>query len=209
MTAENKPKYVHFEGMDLAGKSLAAKNLIERSNESWQIRRNSINLDNPIFELADSMIKSKDTKYSSETLGNLYIAALMADIESFSRPSCNTIQDSTIILRSLAYHTVNGTPRIAEVMTELLLKHPKFDFSFVLTADLQTRQSRLEKRFLEAPQEISLNDQMIIRNPKKFMDMNNCLIDLAVNNFHSIVIDTSDKSPAEVTDILMLNVYNK
>jgi len=128
---ENKAKYIHFEGMDLAGKSLAAKNLMERSGENWQLRRNSINLNNPSFELADSVNKSKDIKYSSETLGNLYIAALMADIESFSRPDCNTIQDSTIILRSLAYHTVNGTPRITDIMTDLLPKHPKFDFSFV------------------------------------------------------------------------------
>ena len=87
--------------MDLAGKTTATKNFIRRTGREWEIRRNSIVPDNPIYLLADSLRRAD--AYDAEVLGNLYIAALMADIRSFSWPERDAIQDSTIILRSLAF----------------------------------------------------------------------------------------------------------
>jgi thymidylate kinase len=199
---------VHFEGMDLAGKSLATKKFVEATGIPWEIRRNSISKDNPLFLLADSLIKSKDERYSAETLGNLYVAALMADIDAYKKPEQNTIQDSTIILRSMAYHTVNGTPRIAEVMRDLLPRHPKFDSSFVFTASIEARKKRLEKRMNEEPDQVTSGDLLIIRKPEKFLKMEAVLIDIATQSFHSAVIDTSTITPEEVVEKIIKGVYN-
>jgi cytidylate kinase len=138
-------------------------------------------------------------------LGNLYIAALMGDIRSFKWPDKNTIQDSTIILRSIAYHMVNGTPRIGEVLIDLLPKHPKFDASFVFTASIEERIKRLQQRISKAPQEVSDEDMMVIK-PEKFMAMEAALIDASKMAFHSVIVDTSTLTPDMVVEVIHENL---
>jgi thymidylate kinase len=198
-------RYVHFEGMDLAGKSTATRLFAEASGTEWAVRRNSLDPDNPLFLLADSL--RKDDAYSAETLGNLYVAALMADIERYQEPESNTIQDSTILLRSLAYHTINKTPRVAEALSGLITAHPQFDQSFVFTASIASRQGRLEERMRTNPEEVAPDDLMVLRKPEKFMAMESCLVDLAQTAFHATVVDTTELNPAEVCGRIMDEVY--
>lgn len=198
-------KYVHFEGMDLAGKSTATHLFAVQSGEAWAVRRNSMDVDNPLFLLADSM--RKDDGYSAETLGNLYIAALMADIEKFERPATNTIQDSTILIRSMAYHAVNRTPRIVEAFSDILPTHPRFDNSFVFTASIEARQERLQQRMRDNPEEVASDDLMVLRNPEKFMAMEKVLVDLATSAFGAVLINTTELSPQEVCDTVLGDVY--
>jgi hypothetical protein len=40
--------YIHFEGMDLAGKSTASRLLSENSENPWDIRSNSLDPDNQL-----------------------------------------------------------------------------------------------------------------------------------------------------------------
>ena len=94
---KERPYYLHFEGMDLAGKTTATQNFIKSTGSEWDIRRNSLSRENPIHILADSLRKAE--VYDAEVLGNLYVAALMADIRLFQWPDKNTIQDSTIFFR--------------------------------------------------------------------------------------------------------------
>lgn len=188
--------YVHFEGMDLAGKTTATSNFIKQSGREWDVRRNSITPNNPIYALADSLRRAD--AYDAEVLGNLYVAALMGDIRSFTWPTQDTIQDSTIILRSLAFHTVRGTPRIKEVLTDMLAYHPKFDASFVFTASIEERLRRLEMRAQYQPEQISPEDLMVREKPEKFMAMEVCLVDFSQKMFHSVVIDTSALTPDHV-----------
>jgi thymidylate kinase len=188
-----RANYIHIDGMDLAGKTTTAQNIIRVTNDEWGSRRNSLSGENPMYILADSLRLAN--AYDAETLGNLYVAALMGDIRSFKWPERNTVQDSSIILRSLAYHTVRGTPRIREVLIALLPEHPKFDASFVLTASLEERARRLQKRINEAPQEVGDEDLMVLKKPDKFLAMEACLIDIAKQAFHSIVIDTTLLTP--------------
>lgn len=198
-------KYVHFEGMDLAGKSTATRLFAERSGEEWAVRRNSMDPGNPLFQLADSL--RVDDAYSAETLGNLYVAALIADVERFKHPKVNTIQDSTILLRSMAYHAVNQTPRIVEAFTDVLPTHPRFDSSFVFTASIEARQGRLQQRMRDNPEEVAPDDLMVLRKPEKFMAMEKVLVDLATTAFGSTVIDTSRLTADEVCDNVMTGVY--
>lgn len=199
-------QYIHFEGMDLAGKSTATKLFSEASESSWDIRRNSLDPNNPIFLLADSL--RKEDAYSAETLGNLYVAALKADIEGYEEPVVDTIQDSTILLRSLAYHTVNQTPRVVSALGDLIADHPQFDKSFVFTASIKSRQGRLEERARTNPEEVAPDDLMVLRKPEKFMAMERCLVDLAQTAFQATVIDTTELTPREVCNIVIDGVYN-
>jgi thymidylate kinase len=200
---KERPYYLHFEGMDLAGKTTATQNFIKSTGAEWNIRRNSLSRENPIHLLADSLRKAE--AYDAEVLGNLYVAALMADIHSFQWPGKDTIQDSTIILRSIAFHTVRGTPRIREVLLDLLPEHPKFDASFVFTASIEKRLERLQRRIALAPQEVSEEDMMVIRKPEKFLAMEAVMVDMAKMAFHSVIVDTSTLTPDMVVGVIHQN----
>lgn len=182
--------FIHVDGMDLAGKTTITRSFINQSGLDWEIRRNRLSKSNPIHDLADYL--RKEEIYDLEVIGNLYYAALMADIRDFQEPKTNTIQDSTIILRSIAFHTVQNTPRLPEMFKDLIKEHPKFDASFVFTANIEERKKRLEKRIKENPEQISSEDMMVINKPEKFLAMEKCLIDIAKANFNSKVIDTSN-----------------
>lgn len=201
---DQKAHYVHFEGMDLAGKTTATRNFIASTGQDWEVRRNTISQDNPIYTLADSL--RRVDAYDAEVLGNLYVAALMGDIRTFKYPDTHTVQDSTIILRSLAFHSVRGTPRIVEVLEDLLPHHPKFDASFIFTASIERRLERLQSRMRNEPEQVSPEDLLVIEKPEKFMAMEASLIDMARKTFHSVVIDTTSLTPDLVVDRIHENL---
>lgn len=189
-------KYLHIEGMDLSGKTTLANNYATASPLEWQLNSNALNSGNPIWELADDLRK-KDA-YDGEIVGNLYVTALMADIRSFEQPTVNTIQDSTVALRSLAYHIVCGTPRLTGVLQELIKEHPHFDVSFYLAASMEARRSRLNQRMRDNPEEVASDDLMVVRNPDRFIAMERVLREWSTNIFHSVVIDTTSMTPEMV-----------
>lgn len=196
--------FIHFDGMDLAGKSIAVNNFAKESGLDWEIRYDRLSEVNPIHTLAKSL--RVEGLYNSEIIGNLYYTALMADIDRFQRPTKNTIQESTIILRSIAFHTVENTPKLANMFEDLLKRHPIFDASFILTADIEHRKERLKKRMKETPEKVTPRDMLIITNPEKFLAMESCLVNMAVKGFGSKVINTSNLTPEGVTEIVVANV---
>ncbi len=200
-------RYIHFEGMDLAGKTTATQGFIAADGGTWEIRRNSIATDNPIYLLADSLRRAD--AYDAETLGNLFVAALMADIRSFVPPTADTIQDSTILLRSLAYHSVRGTPRIPQVLQDMVPEHPQFTASFLFTASIDRRRERLQQRMQRAPEEVAPEDLMVLDAPEKFLAMEARLIDLSTGIFHSVVIDTTSLTPEMVVESIQTNMPSR
>ena len=96
--------YIHFEGMDLAGKSTATRLLTEGSKEPWEVRSNSIDPDNLLFRLADDLRNNQ--VYSATTMGPLSVAARLADVEHFNPPEVNTIQAPPILIPSQAWHSL-------------------------------------------------------------------------------------------------------
>jgi thymidylate kinase len=195
------PLYVHLEGMDLAGKTTARVALSKAMGPDCRVRHNSICDANPIYELADRL--RKEDSAGVETLGYLYVAALAADLEHWSPPPTHTIQDSTIVLRSLAYHKIVGTPFVADAMMTLLPRHPRFTRSFVLTASLDVRRQRLKERQCQQPDEIAADDLQILRAPERFLAMEAALIDLAQRHFDAMIIDTSELTPAGVLNSII------
>lgn len=176
---------VHFEGLDLAGKSTVCRLFREHVRGEWQVRHNALVQDNPIYDLADRLRKERR---GEESVGWLYHAALLLDLEQYKPTEGDVIQDSTILLRSLAFHRVRGTPGLADRLETLLDRHPRFDRSFVLVADHQTRLERLAKR---RPQNLGPEDFLVRDEPDRFYAMERQLIDYATRHFGAEVLDTS------------------
>ena len=188
---------IHIEGMDLAGKTAAGRGLARRLG-NCQVRNNSLCEFNPVFSLADRL--RKNSELGDEALGHLFVAALAADMELYQAPTVPTIQDSTILLRSLAFHRVNGTRKVVESLEGWLPLHPRFAHSIVLTASLASRHERLKSRRLNAPEEVAADDLMIERDPQKFLGMESELIELSREHFGATVIDTSQLTEVQVVD---------
>ena len=196
---EKQPHYTYFEGLDLAGKTATAERLMELIKGDWNMRHatllNDIK-DNPILMLAHSM--NIQDAHDAEILGNLYAAAIEFDLSNFKRPETNTIQDSLILIRTLAHHTVNGTPRISQILQDIYPRHPQFDSSFIFTANIEQRLKRLEQRQRNNPESVTNDDLLIKTNPEKFLAREACLIDFSKQLFHSVLIDTSNLNKDEV-----------
>lgn len=192
----HRPFYLHIEGMDLAGKSSVCRRFSADPESGFCIRRNALSDDNPVYALADRL--RREDAYSAAALGHLFVAALAVDLERFQWPARPTVQDSTILLRSLAYHTAVGTAGLPGRLEELLAPHPRFDLSIVLTANQAARRRRLEARLERQPAEVAPDDLLVIRRPELFFRMEQQLVELARTHFNARVIDTSDLTEKEV-----------
>jgi hypothetical protein len=199
---QNRPHYIHLEGMDLAGKTTARHGLLAALGGAWEVRHNSLGQANPLYELADRL--RREGGLGAAPLGYLYVAALAADLEWYEPPKGNVIQDSTILLRSLAFHTVAGTPYVREALAAQLPRHPRFTRSFVLTASLEARRERLEHRRSQQATELSEDDLLVLRAPGRFLAMEQELVRLAREHFDAVVIDTSTMSESAVVDSLLI-----
>lgn len=191
---------VHIEGLDLAGKSTATQALLDRHPGS-ELRRNALTEGNRPFLLADEAPKGAGT--SAETLGQLYVAALRRDIATYEPPSTETVQDSTILLRSLAFNTVIGATNIADELWDLLPYHPRFRTSIVLTAPIEVRLDRLKQRYRNAPAEVAPDDLMVRDAPATFLEMESMLVETAAAHFDASIVDTSDLSRDQVVERIL------
>lgn len=191
--------YIHFEGLDLAGKSTVCRLLQAAVPRHWELRRNALLLDNPVHELADRLRRER---FAEEPVGWLYYAALLYDLEAYQRPKGDVIQDSTILLRSLAYHSVRGTPGLPERFEMLVDRHPRFDRSFVLVADHRTRLDRLNRR---RKKNLGPEDFLVRDDPNMFYAMEKVLVDYATRYFRAEVIDTSGELDSQWIESFLRN----
>lgn len=188
---------IHFDGLDLAGKSTVCRRWQSQAKEEWAIRHNSITEHNPVYQVAD-LIRRKDA-VSVETVGWAYHAALLWDLDAFKYPEQNTIQDSIILLRSLAMHKVRGASKLVQCLESQIDRHPQFDHSFVCTASHEVRLSRLKKR---RPENLGPEDFLVRDSPQKFYEMEEVLVAYATKYFNAKVIDTSRLEDEEKLDFI-------
>jgi hypothetical protein len=134
------------------------------------------------------------------------LASVNYDIENFQKPLVDTLQDSTVSLRSIAYYVAKGNYRLADAFQKALKNHPLFDHSFVLTANKAKRIERLNERIKATPHLVSDLDSAIITNPDEFFLMEKILIDTAKTIFQSKIIDTSDLTKDEVVQKITNNI---
>lgn len=178
-----------FEGLDLAGKSTVCRRFREQAAGDWTIRRNALALGNRVHALADELRKADGLE--DEALGWLYLAALRADIallETEGAPSGNILQDSTILVRSLAHHTACGRTKLVQLFRSLADSFPRFDHVFLCVADRDTRLKRLAKR---RKTELSPEDFLVRDDYDRFQSMEGVVTDFVTTQLGGIVIDTS------------------
>lgn len=194
---------IHIEGMDLSGKTTLAANLMHQDliRGNHVLRNNRLMPNNEIAALADKL--RIEGAYNTRIIGQLYVAAVSADLHSSSvdYPE-NVVQDSTIILRSIAYHTIRNNQDIVKSLSECMQAHPTFDHSFYLKCDISERRRRLLKRQEEEPDTVADDDTAVVTSPGAFQEMDNVLCDLSVRNFGSIIIDTTRLSAREVYSLV-------
>jgi thymidylate kinase len=188
--------YFLIEGVDLSGKSSVLKAL---NKGTYQNRHSSLLGRNKVLEVAREAHKD-----GSEWIGHLYVQALEYDLQHFRWPTKPTIQDSTILLRSLAYHIVAGYDLVVNKLTRLAVSHPRFTAAYVLTATMDARKERLQARMQEGVKKVTPNDLKILTDPKFFCEMERCLIEQAQTLFNAAVIDTTHIPVEEVVKRLGL-----
>ena len=199
MSHHKKASFVLLEGVDLSGKSSVISRLVKKY-EHWRHQHYTITGSNKILEVAREIEKD-----GSEWIGHLYAKALEYDISQFQWPEVNTIQDSTILLRSLAYHAAARYQQVVHELETIALKHPKFTSSYVFTASIEVRKERLKERIQSGSKKVTVNDLKVIRDPEFFMRMEHALVDYAQTFFGAVVIDTSNMSLDEVANSIFLH----
>jgi hypothetical protein len=188
-------EYNLVEAMDLGGKTSLTKFF---EQQGFSARHNTIQSKSRLHEITDNLRLTRSL--NSDDLGVLYYHALKDDIARFEKPLTKTIQDSTILLRSLAwYSSINHS--IARDFESLIEIHPKFNKAVVLTANIETRTKRLQMRIDLEPEQVAEDDLLVIKDPELFTKMDKNLIHYATQYFGAYLIDTSNLSKAEVVKI--------
>ncbi|MDR0611531.1 MAG: hypothetical protein LBG58_15595 [Planctomycetaceae bacterium] len=152
-------------------------------------------------------VEPSGEKLSEELTGMLYYAALRVDLDEYIPPLQPTIQDSTIILRSIVFHSSNGNKELSKRFENLLHSHPRFGKSFVLVASPETRLHRLELRIShknDAP------DDYIVRDDyPRFKAMEEHLIELAKQYFNADIIETDYLETPEISGNIIETIISQ
>jgi len=189
-------RYIHIEGLDLSGKTSVTNEIVNMrldEGEEWVVRHRTLSDErNELQYIADKMCGQR--KHSELEVGLTYVAA-------FKYPEVNTIQESTVLLRSLAYHAIRGNSKVVAELEDMAALHPKFEQSYLLTARPEIRLARLATRASN-----SHNDLLIVRDPKRFARIEDKIEEYSQELFGSEIIDTSDMSIQEAAEYINGNI---
>lgn len=100
-------------------------------------------------------------------------------------------------MRSIGHAHVNNDRSIEDMLTKALERFPDFDSAFYLTANQETRLACLAIRANQ-----SENDKLILKDPKKFLAIDDVAQNISVDRFGAKVIDTTILSEGEVQAII-------
>lgn len=185
------PTTIYVEGLELAGKSTTCRKLCEyfaAKGVKFEYQHCSFLPGNPIYDCGSVLHVGR--KVRSDTLGGIFLGSVMRDLERYAPPDHVVVQDSTSVLRSIAFHSVVGDPGLADAFRELLPRCPRFGASFVLRSSMEARLRRLEGRI---SRHHDLPKDMLVRDaPDKFNRMQDIMIETAAEWFGAEVVDTSN-----------------
>jgi thymidylate kinase len=190
---------LHVEGMDLVGKSTVTKQLAAVTGA--EVRHNCLVPGNPVYAVADKLRRANEV--TAEVLGPLYVSALMYDLDRLQPPTGRQVQDSTIVLRSIAFNEVFGARFVVRELLEQIPRHPRFGRTILLTATIDARKSRLDERRARTPQEVAPDDLMVETAPAILIEMERALMQYASRYFEAVIVDTSKLSREEVHSQVM------
>jgi thymidylate kinase len=193
-------KKIYLEGLDLAGKSSVIKVLgaiipATVNHLSYLGDRYS----NPLVLEAEKLHNDKDTP--REQIIDAFYNASKYDLEHYDWEGKNILQDSSFIARTLAHNGKN--PYALEKFNKLIPILPIFNITIILTAQIKTRQERLEERILYNPELVSPDDKLVLDNPDKFLEKESSLIFHTQRIFDAKIIDTTSTTSEEVAEIII------
>ena len=191
--------YILFEGLDLSGKSTLCRVL--KSALGWKMRHNTLLAPGANLSYqAASEAHRKNTGTVPE-VGAEFLRALEFELASFQTDTEPCIQDSTILLRSITYHTALGNHALAGRFLALAPRHPKPALAFLCRASVEARLRRLEGRV--SRRNDNPEDFLVRDNPEVFALMDATLAEMAVTLFGAETIDTSNLEDAEARAALI------
>jgi len=177
---------IHLEGLDLAGKSTISRLLASRLDAP--VRHNSLLEYNALHKEAE--IHRKNKSLDDEALSWLYYACMLIEIDQYREPDGPRVQDSTILLRTLAYNKAKGREEIVQAAEGKLAAHPRFSLSVFFTANDEVRLKRLEGRTSRGND--NPEDFLVRDDPELFHAMENHLRLYCVEYFDAVCFDTSN-----------------
>lgn len=192
---------VQIDGLDLAGKTSTIRFLKNQFTGDTVVNHISYlgtRKSNP--KLKDAEILHESNATSKDKIKGFF-DALSHESSLYNHPECNVIQDSSILMRTMAHQGSNSYA--GELFSTIVPSLPKFDLFVILTADLDSRIQRLEKRKQELTQEITVDDSLILTNPDLFFAKENQLIKYSKLWFDPLILDTSYQTIEEITDTIV------
>lgn len=200
MKSNLKTDFILLDGMDLSGKSTILKE-IKNNDQKWDSYHIGLSHDKSMYSVANHINRNGD--WSAREIGYLYLAGLELDIYNFKYPTLPTIQDSCVLLRAFAHHSVYGNMDIIKRLEKLAEQHPKFSKSFVFTVDIKTRIKRLNDRLILNLGKVDKSDNIIITNPELFIGMDNAIVKYAKKYFQAEIINTANLSIQETVRLVL------
>jgi thymidylate kinase len=195
---------IYLEGLDLAGKTTLTRRLQKRI-ENVVVRNNSLLEHNPLCSLADQHRKA--SAMMEEPLGWLYYSAMLFDLAAVNETAPHLIQDSTIVLRSIVYHTDKGNSELVRHFESQVSRYPRYDASFVLVSNRERRLERLAGRSSRgntSPEDLRVRD-----NPESFAAMERHLVELGQSHFDAVVLDTSNIEDEEASEQILEQILSR
>ena len=187
-------KKILIEGLDYAGKSTLCKNLVNGfSNEGFEAKYNKGNV---IKNCLDDYTRKELYSENSDLIrlnALLTIGPLVDSLAENNLSGIDFLVQESYIDRTIGYNKAHVIPYFSELLEELYDKLLQFDISFFLDADIDERRKRYERR----KDERNKYDDMIFKDPDKFLEMNEKIKKLTLRRPNSYLIDTSNSTPAE------------
>ena len=188
---------IYVDGMDCAGKT-AAIDIVAASVGA--VRRHRVLSPNP-FALAFNLYKLK-YEWDSDMVTNALLRAIDYDIRHFCRYDENVIQESTLLVKGYAMRIVSGASgAVLSKFEGLLRDYPKFDKSFFLTTDYETRMERIRKR-ISCSCTLTSNDRLILDDYPRFEKIDSTMSSIMESAFQAQTVDTSRMSPQDVAAVI-------
>jgi thymidylate kinase len=197
--------FVLFEGLDLSGKSTLCRELA--TSLGWPLRHNSL-----LPTGTDQAHQAAQEAHRTQTgsiieVGRLFLGVLASELESYRAEGEPCIQDSTILLRSIAYHTGLGNLELAAEFAALAPRHPKPVLAFLCRPTPEVRLRRLEGRISRGND--TPEDYLVRDDPETFQRMETIIHDLAQRHFGMEILDTSNLEDLDARRCLLERLVSR